>query len=48
MGCDDDEGNDTIPVDVDYSKVGVMLINVIKDQQAQITALETRIAALEG
>ena len=44
----DEDGNDTIPVDVDYSKVGVMLINVIKDQQAQITALETRIAALEG
>ena len=44
----DEEGNATVPVNVDYSKVGVMLINVIKDQQAQITALETRIAALEG
>ena len=33
---------------VNYNSLSVMLLKVVRDQQAQITALETRIAALEG
>ena len=33
---------------VNYESIAVMLLKVVKDQQKQITKLETRIAALEG
>lgn len=40
--------NDGEVESVNYESIAVMLLKVVKDQQAQITALETRIAALEG
>ena len=40
--------NDGQVESVSYSSLSVMLLKVVRDQQAQITALETRIAALEG
>ena len=40
--------NDGEVESVNYESIAVMLLKVVKDQQKQITKLETRIAALEG